>query len=218
MLAESTDAVTVRHAAEVLRELYQRRHVQRAESVLLRPRGYTVATFQQVGRQQLGEQIFGELLKEFMLFGLNAVDFLICGADPSGAHIFRVFYSGIAGGDWLEWSNHLGFRAIGSGTGHAVARLSIEGQEAGLSARETLFNVYRAKKTAESVNDVGTGTDVWIVRKGQSVELGPAAMERLDAVWAAHEEAQRIVPGLDTLFDGTQEEEPQADERHEEPA
>jgi 20S proteasome alpha/beta subunit len=199
----TSGTVTVRAAAEALKAVWQKKHMQRVEDVILKPRGYTLDSFQSVGRQQLGDQLFTGILTDAFTFGIDPVAFLVVGVDQTGASIFRVFYIGQRGGDWIECSNPLGFQTIGSGMAFAAASLSIEAQHEDFSARQTLFNVYRAKKASENVNDVGLGTDLWIVREGRAVEFDTASMERLDGVWTAYEEAQRTVPGLDGIPDGS---------------
>ncbi len=106
---------TVQQIAETMAVSYMQCHLERAESVLLRPRGLTWADYQQYGAQRLPLQMHMNIDQLLFNFGLGAVEFLVAGVDESGAHIFRIHYDGMGGGSWLEWCDKLGFRTIGSG-------------------------------------------------------------------------------------------------------
>jgi hypothetical protein len=137
-----------RHAvvsvAERLRDTYISSHQERAERVFLTPRGWTLREFKEKGATQIPAQIYLNLDSQLFNFGLNVVEFLIAGVDSTGAHLYRVFYGGVAGGDWLEWCDRLSYRAIGSGLSHASISLALEGQHRRLSVPESLYNVYSA--------------------------------------------------------------------------
>jgi 20S proteasome alpha/beta subunit len=202
-LASWKGTLTVRAAAETLCTTFKQKHRERVESVVLVPRGYTFDSFHKSAAQQMSKDLFEGISKQIFDFGLNAVEFLVCGIDASGAHLFRVFYTGLNGGDWMQWLDSLTYYAIGGGQGAAVARLAIERQGSALSIQQTLFNVFAAKKTAEIAPGVGRETDVVIVTAGGAIELSPEQMRKLERVWTAHQEAFANVKGLETLPDGT---------------
>jgi hypothetical protein len=122
-------------------------------------------------------------------------DFLIAGVDSTGGHIFRVFYAGVGGGDWLEWCDRLGYRAIGGGWSHATVSLALEKQHRGLSVAETAFNAYCAKRNAEIAPGVGRQTDLSIIENGKLAKLGDEQLEGLEALRAS----MRARPSRDAL-------------------
>ena len=155
---------TIQQMAECLRDTYMSVHLMRAENVILRPRGLT---FQEWGGTKIPLQLYIQIDQLLFNFGIGAVEFLVAGIDASGAHIFRVHYSGIAGGNWLEFCTRLSYRTIGSGLSHAAILLSMENQNRTLGVGETLYNVYCAKKNSEVAPGVGPATDIGHPSGGQ---------------------------------------------------
>ncbi len=160
--------------------------------------------FQRSATQQMPKDQYTLVFNKVWDFGINAVEFLVSGVDESGAHMFRVYYGGIAGGDWIQWANSLAYYAIGNGMTAAVARLALERQHSALTTRQALFNVYTAKKTAQIAPSVGHETDAAIVTAKGVTELSHEQMSQLEKVWAAHQKAIAKVKGLETLPDGLQ--------------
>jgi hypothetical protein len=199
----SAEPVTVRAAAERLCANLQAQHVPRMERVVLAPLGYTVDTFQRNASTQLPKDLYGLVFNKVWDFGMNAVEFLVCGVDDSGAHLFRVFYAGIAGGDWLQWLNGMAYYSIGAGMNAALAVLSLGRQHSGLDTRLTLFNVFNAKKTAQITPSVGHETDAAIVTSHGVTRLSPEQMAQLEGFWVARQEELAKVKGLDKLPDGS---------------
>ena len=149
-------------AGEALRDLYMRTHLERAESVILRPRGLTLEEFKLYGAQRLPLQIYQQIDQLFFNFTLNT-EFILAGLDASGGHIGWVHYHGIQGAGWLEWFDKLGYQAIGSGSSHAGVLLALANQHSQLSLVETIYNVYRAKRSAEVAPGVGPATDMAVI-------------------------------------------------------
>jgi hypothetical protein len=182
--------------AEKLRDTFIAVHLERAEHVFLTPRGWTLKEFKDHGATQIPAQTYLNIDNQFFGFGLGAVDFLVAGIDPTGAHIFHVFYNGVAGGDWLEWCDRLGYGTIGSGSSHAAISLALEGQQRRLSIPETLYNVYSAKRNSESAPGVGKATDMLILTAGKSE---PVKQDRLDKLNAVRDKHLKEKPGQSEL-------------------
>ena len=178
---------TIQQIAEDLRDVYMRVHLERAERVILHPRGLTLKEFREKGAQQLPLQIYLNLDNLLFNFGIGAAEFLVAGVEDSGAHVYRIHYSGVAGGNWLEWCDKLGYRAVGSGSPHATILLGLAGQHRALGIAETLYNIYCSKKNAELAPGVGRATDLAIVSKS-GTELIPSTIldkfetQRLEAI------------------------------------
>jgi hypothetical protein len=168
--------------AEKLRDTYIDLHLERAEHVFLTPRGWTLQEFKDHGAAKIPAQTYLNIDSQLFGFGLGTVDFLVAGVDTTGAHLFHVFYNGVAGGDWLEWNDRLGYSTIGSGSSHASISLALEGQHRQLSVSETLFNVYCAKRNSEAAPGVGKATDISILTSGKVEVVTSQRMEKLNAI------------------------------------
>lgn len=164
-------SLRVRGAAAMVRDTYLAVHLNRAESVILRPRGLTWDDFKRRAHE-IPLQAYLGVDQLLFNFGIGAAEFLVAGTDSAGADLYRVHYGGVAGGSWLEWCWKLGYRAIGSGSPHASVFLALEKQHRRMSVAETLYNVYCAKKSAELAPGVGKATDVAIIGK-DGIEIVP---------------------------------------------
>jgi hypothetical protein len=185
----------VQRASAVLRDTYLDVHLERAEQVILRPRGITLKEFKDVGAQKIPLPIYQQIDQLLFNFTLNT-DFLISGVDASGAHIGWVHYHGVQGGGWLESFDKLGYQAIGSGGSHANILLSLTGQHRDLSVAETVFNVYAAKVNAEVAPGVGHATDMAVITKSGTEFLTEKFIEELKE---QREKVSAQRPALDDL-------------------
>jgi len=199
-LLKATNPSNIAQIAESLRDVYIAIHQERAENIVLKPRGFTLKEFKEKGAQ-LPPQAYTTIDQTLFNFGLNLVEFLIVGDDSTGAHIFRVYYSGIAGGNWLEWSDRLGQRAIGSGASHAAILLAIEGQHRDLSLYETLYNVYRAKKNSEIAPGVGNATDLAVISDGNIKLISTTLLGEFDSLRKADERNKVGDEKLKSIYD-----------------
>lgn len=183
---------TIRQIAETLRDVYHQVHIERAESVILRPRGLTLAEYQLHGAQQIPLQVYVNIDNQFWNFGVGAVEFILAGVDSTGAHIFRVHYSGLTGGSWLEWCDRLGFRAIGSGALHSAILLSLDGQNKNTAIDQTIYNVYSAKKNAEVAPGVGPSTDLAVISSAKVDFFSVKTIEKLAGIREEHLKSRKI--------------------------
>jgi hypothetical protein len=130
------------------------------------------------------------------LSNIGLADVRIAGTDPGGADLYRVHYSGVAGGSWLEWCSKLGYRTIGSGSPHASVLLALEQQNRRMSIAETLYNVYCAKKSAELAPGVRKATDLAVVHPKGIEVVGADLMRQFEALRhgsrTSHVEARRL--------------------------
>ena len=72
-------------------------------------------------------------------------ELIVAGIDGSGAHVYAIQPPGTT-----VVLDKMGYGAIGSGAIHALTSLSLRGQTVHRRLSDTLYNVYVAKKTAES--------------------------------------------------------------------
>ncbi len=171
----------VQRIAAILRDTYMAAHMERAEHVILRPRGFTLQEFKDVGGQKIPLATYQQIDQLLFNFTLQT-DFLVAGIDNSGGHIGWVHYHGVQGGGWLESFDKLGYQAIGSGGSHAAILLSLEGQHRDLTIAETVFNVYMAKVNAEVAPGVGDETDLAVITKDGVEYLTGPFLEKVDEI------------------------------------
>ncbi|HSX25317.1 MAG TPA: hypothetical protein VLG69_05100 [Candidatus Andersenbacteria bacterium] len=186
--------------AESLRDAYMAIHIERAEAVILRPRGFTLQEFKERGALQLSPQVYQEITNQLFNFGIGIVEFLVTGVDESGAHIFRIHYNGLVGGSWLEWCDKLGHREIGSGASHASILLALEGQFSGFTVSETIYNVYSAKKSAELAPGVGPSTDLATISEDGVLFADKDMMESLSNLWQDTQKTKVDVTEISELY------------------
>jgi hypothetical protein len=184
-------AHTIRRVAEALQETFMAAHLRRAEKVILHPYSLTFAEFKDRA-PNIPAPAFQEITGNLWRFGVDVVEFLVCGVDSSGGHIFRVHYNGVIGGDWLEWCDGTGFRAAGAGGVHATISLSLAGQHRGCPLTTTLYNVYAAKRDAEAAPGVGPTTDMLVVSSISTKVVDAPTLESLDSIWKAKRQARRV--------------------------
>jgi hypothetical protein len=185
---------TIADIATTVRTTYMQVHLERAEQLILHPRGLSFREFKEKGAQQIPLQIYVNIDNTLFNYGLNAVEFLIAGVDGTGAHIFRVHYAGLAGASWMEWCDKLGYRAIGSGALHASVLLAIEGQHRNLPIGNTLNTVYTAKRTSEVAPGVGVATDLAIIERSILSKSRRRRNFRAYEQWQ-RQPASRVLPG-----------------------
>lgn len=171
----------VQHCAATMRDVYMTVQLERAEQVLLRPRGLTLKEFKETGAQRIPLPLYQQIDQLFFNFTLNT-DFLVAGVDGSGGHVAWVHYHGVQGGGWLESFDKIGYCAIGSGGSHASILLSLNGQHRDLTIAETVFHVYAAKVSAEVAPGVGRSTDMAVITKAGTEFLTEKFLDSLKDV------------------------------------
>lgn len=176
-----TVGASIQSVAESMRAVYIDVHMRRAEEVILRPRGWTLAEFKERGAQGIPVQVYVSIDQQFWALTLNT-EFIVAGVDQTGAHISWVHYHGLSGAGWLEPFDKIGFTAIGSGGSHATILLSLSGQHRDLPAWDTMYRVFRAKKNAEVAPGVGTATDLAIIQADGVKFVSGEILQQLDVV------------------------------------
>lgn len=170
----------VEDLARDVRDLHRELHLERAESSILVPYNLTWEAFRDRGAAVPNHQAINEALFNY---GCGLLEFLLAGVDANGAHVFRVAYDGVGGGNWIESCDRVGWRCVGTGGVIATLWLAMSSQHQRLSLGETLFNVYGAKRVAESATGVGTATDIVVVGENGAHVIDDAQIQRLQERW-----------------------------------
>jgi hypothetical protein len=186
-------------AATILRDTYMQVHIERAEQLILRPRGLTLQEFRDFGAQKIPLPIYQQIDNLFWNFMLQT-EFIIAGVDTTGGHIGWVHYHGVQGAGWLESFDKLAYHAIGTGGSHAGILLSLTGQHRELSTAETVWNIYMAKVNAEVAPGVGEFTDMAIVTKDGIEFLSEAFITQMEKVSDEQDVKKPEAGTLEKLF------------------
>lgn len=153
---------TLENVGQAFTNAFQTQLRQKNENEILRPLGYTLERFQEVGLQQLGNDQFSRLLFRIERQTLD-VEFLVAGFDGDTAHIFTVRPPGAI-------SNYtpLGFWAIGSGQTNALGSLFNSGAVVFADIPSTIYRVCEAKFNSESAIGIGKKTVLTLLRNDTS--------------------------------------------------
>lgn len=131
-----------------------------ANERLLEPRGLTFESFyQQGGISRLPADL--AMLLDSHIQGLRLdVSVILAGVDQTGSHIYAIEDPGTS-----ACFDRLGYHAIGSGHRHAMLTLVGHSQYKTTDLNRTVFNVYAAKRAAESAPGVGSATEMRIITR-----------------------------------------------------
>ncbi len=114
--------------------------------------------FMKTGKDQLPPEVFYEAVQHIKNIELDA-DLIICGFINSAAEIYHTDRRGSA-------KAAADFATVGEGEYLASSVLLRRKQHNYASLEETLYNVFEAKKFAESVGSVGQKTSISIISEG----------------------------------------------------
>lgn len=202
LVASGEKRPEVQKTGELLRDIYMQVHLARAASVILGPRGYTLDEFKMYGASRLPPAIYQQIDQLFFNFTLNT-EFIAAGVDQAGGHIGWVHYHGVQGGGWLEWFDKIGYQAIGSGSSHAGVLLALANQHSQLTLAQTIYNVYRAKRSAEVAPGVGPATDMALITDAGVEFLNKEFLDTLDALGGQiGGDTSEIVAKVQAMLDG----------------
>ena len=151
------------HIAESIKDTYSVLRTKRIEERIFKPRGITIDDFYQKGLIRQFPPEVAMQLDDMVQRAEFGVELIIAGTDGSGAHIV-----GVSDPGKTESYDRIGYHAIGSGMSHAILTLVSAEQYWEKSINETVFNVFHAKRQAESAPGVGRTIEMRIVT-GQGV-------------------------------------------------
>jgi len=166
--APSTDEI----AARLAQRFVEMRRAE-LEHQILSLRGLDLQMYYG-GQQGLNGNITMMLDSQMAQFNLG-IELLVAGVDGEGAHIFSVENPGQP----ERQHDVIGYAAIGSGGIHAIQAMIGFRHSPTTPLRETVFQVYAAKRRAEVAPGVGLDTDMAIVSANGTVFLDPPTLSRL---------------------------------------
>ena len=147
---------------------------QRVNDLILGPRGIDFDGFYQGGMISRFPQDLSMLIDNQVQRYELRTEILLSGVDDSGAHIYCIGDPGT-----MACFDRLGYHAIGSGYRHAVLKLVAFGQHPSMTVKETIFNVFCAKRVAELAQGVGRSTSMMIVSRQNCLTIERNILEGL---------------------------------------
>ena len=167
----------VQQIASSIKDTYAKLRAQSVEEKIFKPRGITIDEFYQQGLiRQFPPEVSMQLddLVQNATFG---VELIIAGVDGNGADIIGISDPGKA-----DSYSRIGYHAIGSGMSHAILSLVSAGQHWTKGINETVFNVFRAKRQAESAPGVGRAIEMRIVVNQSIRAISDGEIAQLDTI------------------------------------
>jgi len=166
---------------DAVRESYERKRMQQAESLYLKPIGWDIASFNASAGGPTCLPDFGEIKAKVADYILN-IELLVAGFSEGTAYVFSLI-----GRDGATVNRHdlPGFYSIGSGGIGAIFMMYYRDLSYKTIAREAIYYAMEAKLFGEQASGVGEDTDLYIATAdGKFISCGEQTTEGdLIKVW-----------------------------------
>lgn len=153
---------TVKDVSQMICDAYNVLRQREIENEYLARLGLTYASFLQLNQN---DALATKIADDLMEFAFPDVQFIVCGWDPSGMHLWQIRNAA------MRCRDSLGYAAIGSGATQSVAHFLAELHTRKKPFLETLYRTFVAKKRAEIVSGVGSATDMFIAYGANKAEM-----------------------------------------------
>jgi hypothetical protein len=166
---------------DAVRESYERKRIEQAESLYLKPIGWDIASFNGSAGGPNCLPDFGEIKAKIADYTLN-IELLVAGFSEGTAYVFSLI-----GREGAIINRHdlPGFFSIGSGGTGAIFMMYWRDLSYKTIAREATYYAMEAKLFGEQASGVGEETDLYIAKAdGSFVTLSEGTIEgKLLTVW-----------------------------------
>lgn len=169
--------------AQRLAAQYDVVRLERMEQTLLGPRGLDFKSFYDL-HASLNPQITFAIDQQMQGFNLG-VEFLLAGADDTGAHIYSVQNPGRP--EFLH--DVIGYAAIGSGAIHALQSMIGFAHTSNADYQETVFRTYASKRRSEVAPGVGLDTDMAVISNDGIHRLSDHELAQLRTIYEEYQGA-----------------------------
>lgn len=176
-----TDTITLQMAMDAVREGHERKRIEEAESLFLKPTGWDIASFN-AGGHNLPD--YGEIKSKINEYSLS-IELMVTGFSEGNGYIFSLSGAGEQRG-LIKRHDIPGFYAIGSGAYGALFMLYYREMSSREKAREAAYYTMEAKLFGEQAGGVGEGTDMYVATAdGKFIPLNEdkTIEEKLVKVW-----------------------------------
>jgi 20S proteasome alpha/beta subunit len=163
----------------ILEECYKEKRLRLVEATHLTPRGWSMAQFQEYGREKFGDAYFQNLDMAIAAFAMD-LELIVAGFDSTGkAQLFTLRHPGQA-----DRQDIPGYIAIGKGMFGALYFMFYRGMSVGMSAAEALYHVCEAKNFGYQAGGIGEETDFVVARFGcEPIQLQQSTLPELEKLW-----------------------------------
>lgn len=152
-----TDTISLQTAMDAVRESHEKKRMEEAESLFLKPTGWDIASFS-AGGHNLPD--YGEIKSKINEYSLS-IELMVTGFSEGNGYIFSLSGTGPQKG-LIQRHDIPGFYAIGSGAYGALFMLYYREMSFREKAREAAYYAMEAKLFGEQAGGVGEGTDMYV--------------------------------------------------------
>jgi 20S proteasome alpha/beta subunit len=156
--SNADEPIDLRLAMDAIRTGYEKKRLEEAESLYLKPIGWDVDSFNAGGQTNLPD--FGEIKARLADFSFN-IELLVAGFSEGKGYVFALYGSGPEKG-LIKRHDVPGFYAIGSGGIGAVYMMYYRDMSSKMTLRETVYYAMEAKLFGEQASGVGERTDMYV--------------------------------------------------------
>lgn len=167
---------TLREVADNIKERMKEKRLTRINEEIL---GQFSIDREVVGRVLEGEvtnRYMDTILESIAKFRLDTV-IILAGVEKKKGKVLLISETGVH--DFTE----IGFNTIGTGDVEATNTLLFQQQHRGAPLRETIYNVYKAKKNSEVADGVGRLTDLLVASQKEIREIDNGKIKTLFKVY-----------------------------------
>lgn len=156
---------------------FKKKRKQAIQNEILELYGLNETYIKDILKQPIPNAFIEEILKKITGYSLQTEVLLLGYDDKNHAMISYISSDGIA-----EYRD-IGFHTIGSGSIHAMHTLLSQKHNKKDGLLRGLYNVYKAKKSAEVMEGVGKDTDLLVLMDDKAVKISSLNMSILDSVY-----------------------------------
>jgi hypothetical protein len=166
---------------DAVKESYEKKRMEQAESLYLKPIGWETASFNGSAGGPNSLPDFGEIKAKIADYVLN-IELLVAGFSEGTGYVFSLI-----GREGAVINRHdlPGFYSIGSGGTGAAFMMYYRDMSYKTPAREAVYYSMEAKLFGEQASGVGEDTDLYVATAdGRFITIGEDSIdEKLVAVW-----------------------------------
>jgi 20S proteasome alpha/beta subunit len=177
----SDSPLSLQDAMDVIREAYEKKRMEQAESLYLKPIGWDIASFNASAGGPNCLPDFGEIKARIADYSLD-IELLVAGFSEGTGYLFSLIGRE---GSIINRHDIPGFYAIGSGGIGAIYMMYYRDMSYKKLTREAVYYAMEAKLFGEQASGVGEKTNLYIATAdGKFTPLGENTIEKkLISVW-----------------------------------
>lgn len=189
---ESISRPSILTVAKQMVEKYQKIRLDRVRDEILRTRGFDSIDDYYNKQRLLHDSLVVDINSQIESYELGVL--ILLGGVDSKAHLYHIRSPGT-----YSSYDSIGFFCPGMGKEQAESTFVWYNFTPNLSARETLYIAFEAKKKAETAGQVGKATDAWLIDERGIHEIEQEAIERLNRIYTSRQALPRFAEEIKEL-------------------